>query len=281
LGFDASEVMRELDGQRVMREVDGQRVLRDSLPIASMSNSLQPLKNIARDLSGIDQLRRSIRGSMAPSIGALNSMAMSRAGAYSHLTKVVNEALRPYNPPIHRQVISDSLRRGLPGLAGNLTGSNYYVRMQSDVLRQVRTLGYPSLSSSLAQAFKSYGLDSAYSAAWSLRRVQSFRTPALESMLKTATTFGPIVVSPNYEDAPFDYHPSLQGWLMPETATESGDAIDVEKLWAVVVAFAVGIAQHHHSKVLLRVMREDGRGFLIQVASTVVGGLILYWLLHR
>src|SRR5215207_1902041 len=37
--------------------------------------------------------------------------------------------------------------------------------------------------------------------------------------MKAATTFRPIVVSPDYEDdAPFDYHPDVQGWLLPETS---------------------------------------------------------------
>jgi hypothetical protein len=37
--------------------------------------------------------------------------------------------------------------------------------------------------------------------------------------MKAATTFGPIVVSPDYEDdAPFDFHPDVQGWLLPETS---------------------------------------------------------------
>jgi hypothetical protein len=281
VGFDASRAMQQLDGSRALRELDAQRYSIVPSHIASANNILRQYQKTVLGFSGIDEIQRSIQGSMARSIGSLSSAAMNRAGAYSHLTKVVNETLRPYKPPIHHQVIPESVRRGLPGLTWNLAGSSYYARMQSDVLKQVRMPGYLGLSRSIAQAFKSHGLDSAYSAAWSLRHVQSFRTPALQSMLKTATTFGPIVVSPDYEDAPFDYHPNLQGWLIPETATESGDAIDVEELWAEVVAFAVGIAQHHHSKVLLRVMREDGRSFLIQVASTVLGGLILYWILYR
>jgi hypothetical protein len=69
--------------------------------------------------------------------------------------------------------------------------------------------------------------------------------------------------------------------LLPETATNSGGATEVEELWVKVVAFAQGIAVHHRTKVLLSVIGKDGRSFLVQAASTVVGGLILYWILHH
>src|SRR5215212_9618743 len=122
MGFDASEVMRELDGQRVMQEVDAQRVLRDSSPIASVSNSLLQYKNIARDLSGVDRMLRSfggidqmirdIRGtdrvlSMARVAGGARFAEMNRAGLYADLAKHVDP---------------ESARRGLPGLARNLAG---------------------------------------------------------------------------------------------------------------------------------------------------------------
>jgi len=87
--------------------------------------------------------------------------------------------------------------------------------------------------------------------------VQPICTSALWSTLKAATTFGPIVVSPDYEDdAPFDYHPNLE-WLLPETATVSGDTLDDEELWAVMVAIAQGIAHHHRTEALLRVIGTD------------------------
>jgi hypothetical protein len=106
--------------------------------------------------------------------------------------------------------------------------------------------------------------------------VQSIRTPALQSLLKTTTAFGPIVVTPEFEDdTPFDYWPDLQ-WLLPETTTEPGDAIDVEELWAEVVAIARGIAHHHRTTVLLSVM-GNGTRFLIRickhpVAAEAIGG---------
>jgi hypothetical protein len=169
MGFEASEVMRELDGQRVMREVDAQRVirevdaqrvLRDSSHVASVSNVLRQYKQLARDLSGMDWMQRSIQGSMVPAIGDVWAAEMSLSN---------------------------------------------YARMQSDMV------GYRSLRRSIAQAFESHGIDSANIAAWSLRRVQAIRTSALPPILKAATTFGPIVVSPDYEDdVPFDYHPDLR-----------------------------------------------------------------------
>ena len=282
MGFDASEIMQEVDGQRVMQEVDAHRVLRDSSSIASVSNSLLQYKNIARDLSGvdrmlrgfggIDQIFRDIRGtdrvlSMARVSGGARFAEMNRAGLYADLAK---------------HIVPEFARSGLPGLTRNLAGLNDYSRLQSDVLKQARMLGSLGLSSSIAHAFEAHGLDSAHSAAWTLRRVQSLRTSTLRSFLKTAPTFGPIVVSPDYEDdEPFHYHPDLQGWLIPETATESGGAINVEELWTVVVAYAQGIAVDHRTKVLLSVIGKDGRSFLVQVAGTVVGGLILYWILHH
>ena len=102
--------------------------------------------------------------------------------------------------------------------------------------------------------------------------MRSIRTPALQSFLKSATSFGPIVISPDYEDdEPFDYHPDLQGWRIPETATKSGEVLDDEELWTAVVAWAQGIAVHHRTKVLLSVMGNGG-GFLIRVCKHPVGG---------
>jgi hypothetical protein len=217
-------------------------------------------------------LQRSIQGSMVHAIDDARIAEMGRTIAYTSLTRV-RDTLRTSN------VLDESMRRVLPGLSRNLADLSYYALTQSDVLKQARTLAYLGLSSSIAQAFEVHGLNSASIAAWSLRSVQPIRTSALWSTLKAATTFGPIVVSPDYEDdAPFDYHPNLE-WLLPETATVSGDTLDVEELWAVMVAIAQGIAHHHRTEALLRVIGTDGRSFLVQVAGTVVGGLILYWIL--
>jgi hypothetical protein len=225
--LDGQRVMREVDAQRVIREVDAQRVLRDSSHVASVSNVLRQYKQLARDLSGMDWMRRSIQDSMVPAIGDVWAAEMSLSN---------------------------------------------YARMQSDML------GYRSLRRSIAQAFESHGIDSANIAAWSLRRVQAIRTSALPPILKAATTFGPIVVSPDYEDdAPFDYHPDL-GWLLPKTATESGDAIDLEGPWPQVVAFTQGIAVRYGTEALLTVM-GNGRRVVIRickhpaVAGTAAGTL--------
>jgi hypothetical protein len=65
---------------------------------------------------------------------------------------------------------------------------------------------------------------------WNLQRVQAVLTPVTRSILKATTTFGPIVVTPDYEDdIPFDYQPDLQ-WLLPDTTTATEDSIDVEEL---------------------------------------------------
>jgi hypothetical protein len=194
---------------------------------------------------------------------------MGRTIAYTSLTRV-RDTLRTSN------VLDESMRRVLPGLSRNLADLSYYALTQSDVLKQARTLAYLGLSSSIAQAFEVHGFDSASIAAWSLRSVQSIRTSALPPILRAATTFGPIVVSPDYEDdAPFDYHPDL-GRLLPETATNSGGATEVQELWVEVVAFAQGIANHHRTKVFLSVM-TNGTRFVIRVskhpaAAGAIGG---------
>jgi hypothetical protein len=141
MGFDASEVMRELDGQRVMREVDAQRVLRDSSHVASVSNSLRQYMNIARDLSGIAQLHRSIQGSMVPAIGDVRAAEMiSRTGVYDSLAGL--RSARHLASLTGSHVVPESVRRGLPGLLSrNLTGLSNYPRMPSDVLKPAGCLG--------------------------------------------------------------------------------------------------------------------------------------------
>jgi hypothetical protein len=280
VGFDANEVMRDLDVNRAMREMDGQRILRDS-HVRSMRDyfqqhqkmlrSMGSIDRMVRSVGGIDQMLRSIRGTdrIQPSIlsslqrgpvALLRPAGVHSAGVYPPLLASIRETFRASH------TLPESMLRELPGLAGNHGVLSHYARMQSDMMKQPKMLGYLGLSRSIAQVFKSQGLDSTYSAAWSLRRVQSFRTPALQSILKATTTFGPILVTPDEEDAPFDYHPDLQGWLIPETGTESEDVIDVEELWAEVVAFAVGIAQHHHTEVLLSAI-GNGHRFLIRVSK--------------
>jgi hypothetical protein len=121
--------------------------------------------------------------------------------------------------------------------------------------------------------FEAHGLVSAHGAAWNLQRLQAIRTPGLQAVLKATTTFGPIVVSPDYDDTPFDYSPDLRG-LIPETATESGDAVEFEELWAVVIAFAQAIAQHHHTEILLSTI-GNGHRFLIRASTSPTGATVI------
>ena len=268
MGFDASRAMRGLDTQR--------------LPILSMSRELQQHHKILRSLGGIDRMQEFVQGSTARNFERLRSVGMSRGGVYANLIKASGPLLSYYKPPTLSHALSESMSRGVSGLNRDLAGLNYsHPLLQPNMQRHDRVFGNLGLSSAIARVVKSHGLGSA-TAAWSLQRVQSSRTSALQSILKSATTFGPIVVSPDYEDdAPFDYHPDLQGWLIPETATESGDAIDVEELIAGVYAYAVGIAQHHRTSALLTIVGKSGLRFLVRVPDHVVGGLILYWILHH
>jgi ABC-type tungstate transport system substrate-binding protein len=89
------------------------------------------------------------------------------------------------------------------------------------------------------------------------------------------------VISPDDAALSSNYHPDLQRWLIPETATDSGDAIDVEELVNVVFAYVLGIAQHHRTRVIVTVVRKHGGAFLIRVAENTVAGLLVYWLLSR
>jgi hypothetical protein len=154
------------------------------------------------------------------------------------------------------------------------------------VLRQTSTFAIRDLSHSIAQAFEAQDIASHYSDSWGLYRAPSFRTSAQRSFPKSSPTFGPIMISPEDREAPFDYHPKLQGWIIPETATNSRvAAIDVEELVNVVFAYALGIAQHHRTRVLLTVVGKHGGTFLIRAAENTAGGtaggLLVYWLLNR
>ncbi len=216
MGFDASEVERDPDAERLLR----------SSFSPSMNYEVRRLQKMLRSF-GIDSMLASFQGSMVPVIGDVRSAEMIR-------TTGVNLSLA---------IFPESVRRGVPGLSGNFTGLSYYARMQSNVLKHHRMIGNIGPSGAVAQAFKLQGIASAYSSAWSLHRVPSVRTPALQSLLKSVTTIGPIVISPDDEDVPLAYQPDLQGWLIPETATDSGDAIDVEELRIQMVATVVRIAR--------------------------------------
>ncbi len=258
----------------------------------SSEEALQRLRRyqeLYRAISGREQMLRSVQGSAARTIAAYRS----------------SEALRPtYKVPIvNPNLLSTASLFRTPNYFGAsklFTFPTYGKPAMSEILAPsmglVGRIKYPAprplftgpgyegvfgnlgLSGAIARMFEAHGLVSAHGAAWNLQRLQYVRTPGLQAILKATTPFGPIVVSPDHV-VPFDYAPDLRG-LIPETATETEDAIDFEEMWSVVVAVAQGIAQHHHSKVFIRGVARDGRSFLVQVAGTVVGGLILYWVLH-
>jgi hypothetical protein len=232
------------DASEVGRDPDAERLLRSSYS-PSMNYEVRRLQEMLRS-SGIDRRLASFQGSIAH--GVAQSVA------------------RSVTPNVAQSVA----RSVAPSLARSVTPS------MARSIESLRSAAMSSLSSSIAQAFEVHGFDSASIAAWSLRSVQSIRTSALPPILRAATTFGPIVVSPDYEDdAPFDYHPDL-GRLLPETATNSGGATEVQELWVEVVAFAQGIANHHRTKVFLSVM-TNGTRFVIRVskhpaAAGAIGG---------
>jgi hypothetical protein len=114
-----------------MREVDAQRVLRDASPVASVNNVLRQYQRHARDLIGVDQLQRTIQGSMVHAIDDARIAEMSSTIAYASLTRV-RDTLRASH------VLDESVRRVLPGLRRNLADLSYYALTQSDVLKQAR-----------------------------------------------------------------------------------------------------------------------------------------------
>jgi hypothetical protein len=101
---------------------------------------------------------------------------------------------------------------------------------------------------------------------------------AFRSIIRTTTTYGPVVITPEEDVPPPDYTPSLQGWLIPETGRSSVDTIALEDVWLEVCAFGKGLARHHHTKVVIRIIGKYGPSFLVQTASGVTLILIANWL---
>ena len=157
----------------------------------------------------------------------------------------------------------------------------YPLQPQSSVLMLRNMLGSILPSTHVARAFEAHGIDSSYSADWVLRIVRPFRTPAMQSILNSSTTLGPIVISPDDEDVPFDYQPDLQGLIIPQTATVSGEVVDVEELRAQMVAIFRSVAQGPRTKAIVRGVGTYSIVFLIAVTSQVAGQAIWYWLMHR
>ena len=71
MGFDANEAMQELDGRRVMQEfASANTILRQyqkqRKTFLDSTSTLQHYQKTALGFSAIDQLQRSIQGSMSP-----------------------------------------------------------------------------------------------------------------------------------------------------------------------------------------------------------------------
>jgi hypothetical protein len=256
LGFDAGDVMRELDGQRVMPEVDahrlrhaldGQRALREASRGVAMDYDLLRRKMMPEVIRN-ERMLRSVQVSAARIAGDVRTAEMVRRSVSTPLAnfnvRIAETVRRSVSAPLadFNLRAAEMVRRSVSAPLADFS---------SHVLRQTSTFAIRDLGYSIAQAFEAQDIASAYSEGWRLRVMPYTRTSALQSILRVTSTFGPIVVPPDYDyEAPFDYHPDLQGWRIPETATESGEAIDVEELWAAVVAWAQGIAVHHRTEVL-------------------------------
>jgi hypothetical protein len=272
VGFDASKVEQYSDARRVFREYSHVNLINDILEQRrKMLGRFGGIDLTLRSFGGIDQMARedSVRsqGLRLARLAGANLVGTNTAGVYADLAK---------------RIVPESMRLELPESIRNLaTSIGHYSPLLSNAPRYGKMFGNMGLSRSVSQALKMQGLASAYSSAWSLHRVPPMRTPAIQALLKSMPTFGPIVVSPDDAAPPSNYHPDLQGWLIPDTATDSGDAIDVEELVDIVFAYVLGIAQHHRTRVLVTVVGKHGGTFLIRVAENTVAGLLVYWLLSR
>lgn len=247
MAFDVGRAMQGLEHHEPASLSDVQRSLRDLSRPYSVKDVLRRYREMLREVSGVAKMQKSLQVSAASAAGHVRAAEVVRRGVYAPLADL------------------DSL-----------------ARLQTGALRQqVRALGDLGRSSVWSHALGLQELTSTYDDAWRIQAVQSLRTPALQYILKSSTTYGPIVISPDDEDPPFDYHPDLQGWLLPETATHPGGAIDVEELLGQVFDFAADVAQLYDSRVSVSIVGKSGLRYLVRVSETVVGGLILFWLLHR
>lgn len=103
---------------------------------------------------------------------------------------------------------------------------------------------------------------------------------SLRSVFQAATTYGPVVVTPDGPPPPApDYTPSLQFPTIPDTAS-SDDAPTLEDVWAEVMVYAQWVARHHRTKAIVRGIGEDGHIIIINIIGTVVGGYIVYLITH-
>jgi hypothetical protein len=275
VGFDAGQVEPDSDARLVFRA---------SPFLYSVNDVLKQHRKLARKISGVDRGLRNF-GGMDQGVRDVRSSNLALSAArLAGITNPVGASTASIYADLAKSIVPESMRLGLPGLSRTLANIGYYPRPQSDALRYGKMFGNLGVSSSIAQAARAaqaQSFASINSADWSLRIVHSFRTPALQSILNSSTTFGPIVVSPDDEALPSNYHPDLQRWIIPETATKSGEAIDVEELLSQVFTFAVDKARQYRSDASISVVGKSGLRYLVRVSESVVGGLILFWLLHH
>lgn len=296
MGFDVGKAMRGLDTSRPSL-ASSRAFGMDTAWQEFAKQQAQQRRDLFRNLSGIGQMESSVYGKLARNIASLNPPGLatnkwSAIGAIgSYKADLVSDLLKsslinPRTPPPGLAKLNHSLTSvafkaidlkpmiDMKPLLASLAQPRIDMRPWLDGV-----VGNVGLANSVAGAFRFHGLYETHGATWNLRRVLLGNNPALRSILKNATIFGPIVVPPDYEgDTPFDYHPDLPGWLIPGTDTESEEDFDIEECWAEVVAFAQGIAGHHRTEVLLSVMSGDRR-FVIRVvkhpavAVTVAGAV--------
>lgn len=252
----------------------------------------QQRRDLFRPLGGLGNIEGSIYGKLTRNIASLGSpgLATNKWSAIGTVGPMVS-----YKTSLLSKVIESSLlnpRNPLPGVSGiNHTLASEAFKV-IDTKPWLASLAQPridtrpwfnglssnvGLGAEVARAFQAHGLDETLGTAWTLRRVWFGSNPAVRSILKNTTSFGPIVVPPDYDDyAPFDYHPDLRD-VIPETGTKPEKDLDTEERWAEIVAIAQGVAQRHCRAILVSVTKGGRVVFQVvnhPVARTAAAGTL-------
>lgn len=96
------------------------------------------------------------------------------------------------------------------------------------------------------------------------------------SVIRAATTYGPVVVTPDGPPPPPpDYTPSLRTFI-PDTTSSADDAPTIEDVWAEVVALAQEMAQRYKGHVVIRALGPKGEIVLWGLITNAIYDVILH-----
>ncbi len=107
---------------------------------------------------------------------------------------------------------------------------------------------------------------------------------AFRSTIGAATSYGPIVVTPDAPPPPprqkpsSHYTPNLQAnSVIPYTAADPNDKASFDAVWVVVMAYAHAIAQHRGTRVIVRFVGDNKDQIVVGIVSGIATNII--WLL--